>query len=488
MSWMILPENPALSAVLLFLIALPFLYGARRPVHDVVGSLARAASQALRLGAHWLERAAQTLRARNRLVLLAQGREEATQAIEREFERVTGLVQRDLQGYPALQRRLLDHITRIEEDYTKCGEVPPPPPEWVRAVEAIAGIKSTGDGLAQKLLQDIGGSLDKIYARVLAEYRRSSEARHKILGKFVPFGRALNDTLTRVDRNIEGLRESAARIDAQMERYEQIHSGSEQVEHALTSSAGIQFAISGLVLAVGFGGAFVNFWLIARPMSAMVGGGEYIAGGLEAAQVAALVIILVEATMGLFLMETLRFTHLFPRIHNLNDRMRRRMMWAAFAILFILAGVEVALAVMRDQIIATDVAFKRGLSDAAAAAPVAEGWVMKIPVAGQMILGFILPFALAFVAVPLEYFIFSTRTVFGAGLVLVIRTLGFVLRLGGNVAWHAGKTLRLLYDAIIFLPLLIERAVLAQRAGAAGQVPRSASAETVPLRKTGTLS
>ena len=69
------------------------------------------------------------MRMRNREVLFAQGSREVRLSIEREFERVTTLVQRDLEGYPAMQRKLMDEITKIEEDYKQSGEVPPPPPE-----------------------------------------------------------------------------------------------------------------------------------------------------------------------------------------------------------------------------------------------------------------------------------------------------------------------------------------------------------------------
>jgi hypothetical protein len=485
MSWMIIPGSPVLSFLVMAALGLLFLYAARRPIHDAIEALTRTLARSLRLAAVALARGAQDLRSRNQLVLLAHGREEVRQAIEREFQRVTVLVQRDLQGYPALQRKLLEDITRMEEDYRRCGEVPLPPPEWVKAVEVLAKIRESGDGLVQKLLEEIANSVDKIYASVIEEYRRSYQERHKILERFVPFGRSLNATLLKVDRNITGLQESATRIDAQMDKYEQIQAKAERVEHALTSSAGVQFVMSGLVLMIAFGGAFVNFWLIARPMSAMVGGGEYLAGGFEASHIAALVIILVEATMGLFLMETLRFTHLFPRIHNLHDRMRMRMMWVAFSILLILAGVEVALAVMRDQIIVADLALKRGLGGGADVVAVEMGWVTKIPVAGQMILGFILPFALAFVAMPLEYFIYSARTVLGALLVFAIRAVAFVLRLTSTIVRQVGRVLTMLYDAVIFLPLVIERGVLALRAGSATaakplRAGKPAGSETLP--------
>lgn len=466
MSWMLFPANAALSALSVALLAIVFLYAARAPLHGLTMSLSRAAAGSLRLGAKWLSRAADELRARNKLVLLAHARKEVTQEIEREFERITAMVQRDLGGYPALQRRLLDEITRVEEDYKKCGEVPPPPPEWVKAVETIAGIKHTGDGLAQKVLEDIAKSMQPIYDKVVGEYRRSYEARHKILKGFMPFWRSLEQTLTRVDRNMSGMQEGAARIDTLMDKYQEIQKSSERIEHALTASATTQFAIAAFVLAIAFGGAFVNFWLIQRPMSAMVGAAQQIVGDLEASHIAALVIILIESAMGLFLMETLHITHLFPGINAMSEKMRRRLTWVFFGILLVLAGVEVGLAVMRDQLVALDIASKRDLIGGAAAQTAADlDWVQKIPVAGQMILGFILPFALAFVGIPLEYFIFSARTVIGALLVLLLRAMGIALRIAANVVRQLGKALTMLFDAVIFLPLSVERLVKSRDGG-----------------------
>jgi hypothetical protein len=462
--WMIWPENPALSAVVLFLFALPFLYAARRPMQGLFRSLTRAISNPLRLGARWLASSAVLLRQRNRLVLLAHGREEAMKSIEREFERVSAVVQRDLQGYPALQRKLMDEITRIEEDYQKCGEVPPPPPEWTKAVGAIAKIKPSGDGLVERILADISQSIDEIYDKVVAEYRRSYQERHKILKGFQPFWRSLQQTLNKVDKNITGLQGSAAKIDAQVEKVQHINANLDKAEHALGASASIQFAISGLVMLIAIGGAFVNFKLISLPMSAMVGGGDYITNNLQASEVAALVIILFETLMGLFLMESLRFTHLFP-LSNVNEKMRRTMMWVSLTILLVLAGVEVALAVMRDLIVSADVALKQSLGNAAVAAPVDASWMTKIPTAGQMILGFTLPFALAFVAIPLEYFIQSARTVLGNCMVFTLRGLALLLRIVGVIVKQVGNALCMLYDAVIFVPLLIERMVQGAQAG-----------------------
>ena len=83
-----------------------------------------------------------------------------------------------------------------------------------------------------------------------------------------------------------------------------------------------------------------------------------------------------------------------------------------------------------------------------------------------MILGFTLPFALAFVAIPLETFINSGRTVLGAGLELALQGLAFVLRFTANVAKETGRLVVMLYDVLIFAPLAIERWVGSYREGA----------------------
>jgi len=465
-SLFIWPDRPLPSILVLLVLLMPFLYAARDPMHALLKSMCRAIANPLRLGARWLADAGLRLRNRNREVLFAHGSHEVKLAIEREFEHVTTLVQRDLEGYPVMQRKLMDEITRIEEDYKKSGEVPPPPPEWVKAIEALAKIKASGDGVVERILSDIRDSLEDIYQKIVAEYRGAYQERHHILKGFLPFWRSVSQTLTQVDRNVTSLQTSAAKIDANVVKLENITARGNDAANVLAASATTQFFIAGLVMLIAFGGAYVNFKLIALPMSAMVGGGDYITESLQASEVAALVIILFETLMGLFLMETLRFTSLFP-LGNITEKMRRRLMWASLTILLVLAGVEVALAVMRDMIIAADVALKQQLGAAAGVVQAEASWVTRIPTFGQMILGFTLPFALAFVAIPLEYFINSGRTVVGAGLEMMLSGLAFVLRFAANLIRGAGKLAIMLYDVFIFVPLAIERWVVSYREGAA---------------------
>ena len=461
-AWMIVPENFAVSALALALVAMVFLYAARMPMHALIRSVGQALGTPLRMAARWLLAAAAEVQQRNRAVLLAQGKTEVGQRVEREFERLGVIVQRELQGYPALQRKLLEEITRIEEDYKKCGEVPPPPPEWAEAVATIAKVKSNGNELVQRVLEEIKRSINSIHDKTLADYRRAYERRHKILESFMPFWRSVDKNLVQVEQNMARLQANVRTVDAHMAVYEQINEGTDKAQHALTVSAFTQFAISLLVMLVAAGGAFINFKLIALPMSEMVGAGDYITSSLRTSEVAALVIIFVEASMGLFLLEALRITHLFPRIANLNDRLRTRMLWIALTLLVTLAGVEAALALMRDMLIADKQALLQSL---ATVQPVAQdGWMTHIPTAGQMLLGFMLPFALAFIAIPLESLFHSGRAVGGVFFLALLRSLAFVLRVCGNLARQMSRVLVRLYDVAIVVPLMAERFAKGARA------------------------
>jgi hypothetical protein len=322
--------------------------------------------------------------------------------------------------------------------------------------------------MGQSSLEEIKRSVDKMHEKTLGEYRRSYETRHRILEGFMPFWRSVDKTLTEVDKKLTELQNGAGAVDAHMEKYEAINAKTDKAEQMLTVSAFTQFAIALLVMAVAAGGAFINFKLIALPMSEMVGAGDYLTSSLRTSEVAALVIILVEASMGLFLMEGLRITHLFPSIAGLNDRMRRRMMWIALVLLLTLAGVEAALALMRDILIADKQALLQSLATAAPAAQT-DGWVGRIPTIGQMVLGFILPLALAFIAIPLESLIHAARTVGGVLLAAGVDGIALLLRIASSIVRRAARVLITIYDVLIVVPLLAERltkSTLATRRGA----------------------
>jgi hypothetical protein len=234
----------------------------------------------------------------------------------------------------------------------------------------------------------------------------------------------------------------------------------------LSASSMTHFVTSAFVLLIAVLGAFINFHLIALPMSEMVGAASYV-GPIRTSDIAALVIIFTEIAMGLFLMESLRITRLFPVISTLDDQMRRRMIWVSGGILFTLAGVEASLAYMRD-LLAAD---REALTQSLAGIQVAQAQLRWIPSVGQMVLGFTLPFALTFVAIPLESFIHSSRTVLGATSAALMRTLAATLRIAGDATESLGNAGVHLYDLLIVVPLKVEQ-LISRRAGGGSAAPR----------------
>jgi hypothetical protein len=124
--------------------------------------------------------------------------------------------------------------------------------------------------------------------------------------------------------------------------------------------------------------------------------------------------------------------------------------------LTILATVESSLAFMRDQIAADMEALRQSLAGVEGGALSAS----NIPTIGQMIMGFILPFILTFVAIPFESFVSSSRTVLGLLAAWGLRILAFLLRLLGNLGFYCGRMVVNVYDLIIFPALWLEGVVV----------------------------
>jgi len=274
-----------------------------------------------------------------------------------------------------------------------------------------------------------------------------------------PDWRRLQQKLAEVGKNVDSLLTRSVTIDRHMQEYEDMVSGHDRAISILSSSSLVNFFISAFVLSIAIGGATINFSLIARPMAEMVGGTNLI-GGFRTADIAALVIIMVEISMGLFLMESLRITRLFPVISALPDKMRVRMVYITFAILFLLASVEAGLAYMREVLLhdelATSALLRGNIGDTGATA---AGEYLWITTAAQMGMGFILPFALVFVAIPLETFVHSLRTVVGLAAIWMLRALALVLRATGTTMLYLGTLLNHVYDLPLFVPLWLDERI-----------------------------
>ncbi|PHS14799.1 MAG: hypothetical protein COA86_15515 [Kangiella sp.] len=454
-------DNPSTSLMIWGVIIIISFYLGRKQAHQMFKSTGQGLYSTLRLWGFSLRQLENRVSQRNRDILLASGAKASEKTIEREFTRITNIVQRDLSQYPALHKQIAESIDKIEVDYQSSSSVALLPPAWGNVVETIANLPSNGDPTVNKILTNIKKAVDESHQQTLKAFKKSSAESHRLLKGMLPVWREIDGKLTIVDEKISGLAERSKNIDEQIENYSNILSNQDVAINALGSSAFTQFFISGLVLVIAVLGGLINFQLIAMPMAEMVGGASYI-GSLKTSDIAALVIILVEIAMGLFLLESLRITHLFPIISSMDDKMRRRMMWVSFAILAILASIESSLAYMRDLLALDREALQQSLIGVGASSGVVEAQFRWIPSVGQMVMGFILPFALAFIAIPLESFIHSLRIVIGLISISVLRILRILVRLMGGLSRHFFNMLTHFFDLLIMLPLSIERLVKSQ--------------------------
>lgn len=215
-----------------------------------------------------------------------------------------------------------------------------------------------------------------------------------------------------------------------------------------------------MILIAGFG-AYFNFQLIAFPMSEMVDASNRV-GGFKVSDVAALVLIFIEITMGIFLLEALHVTRLFPIIGSMDDRMRVKGIVLVLFILFAMAFMEAGLAFMRDYLANEQHELRQALLGTESSTE-SSGGITIIALLVNMGMGFFLPLALVVVAIPLEYLLHTGRTVLGMVVELILRILALFMRIIGNIFRHAGNFVVHLYDLIIFAPLWFETLIVKMR-------------------------
>lgn len=456
-----IPGQPVLSWILVVLCTMLVLYFIRGSAHQLLDHLTQLLVQNFRLFSRALLNTSKQMAARNREVLLEHGKEQAERELERQFIRLGRLVEKDLARYPTVQRNIEQNISKMEDQLSQTSEVPAPLPEWTEAVESISKLKDTtkNDAVVGKLLQAIYEAFHKQQGEVMVTYRKDISQRHSLLKSAMGHWRHLLEKLTNVEKHWQHLNEQAKNIDLQVERFDNMVKGTDKAERLLKASNTTQFFISVVVMVIAGFGAFVNYNLIALPMSELMPATSQVAG-YDVADIGAAVIIMLELTVGLFFMEAIGITRLFPVIHFMEDK--KRTIWAWVCILFLLAlcCVEAGLAYMREIMVAEKsmlTSFLTGGETAAQVAP-AEA-TSQIPMIGQMTLGFVLPLILMFVAIPFESFIHTGRHVLGNLAVQLLVLSSTLLRSCSLILKQLVASIKNIYDIFCFGPLWIEHLI-----------------------------
>ncbi len=447
---------PWLSGLIWFLILSGIFYLARFPAHEAIRNLTRTIRKLLRLAARAVAVAGARLAERNRVVLLAHGRELQERMIEREFGRLQGGVERDLASFPALAHRLREEIAAIDDDYKLSAEVPPTPPGWVGAVEAVAKVPDQGDQMVARVLEDIHGSIVSANLSATEEYRRASHKRHLSLNRMMPHWRNVLAVLTQVEKNVSRLLKRTRTLDRQMEEYREVRAGTLAGEQMVSSSSLTRLLVSGALLVVLAVLALFEFQFNRLSMQELVGRGAG-AGGVPLADIAAAGLVFAAVAVGWLLCETMQVTRMFPVLGAMDDRARSRVARWLLGGLAVLALVHGGLAYLREWMIQDQAAVAATLvGEGTGALGAGQYWVTVV---AEIAIAVVLPLVVAFMAVALEGFVNSLGHALGVLAVFVLRALAIGLRFTASAVAYLGDFAIRIYDLAIFLPLWVERQV-----------------------------
>jgi hypothetical protein len=431
-----LADNPSIAIAMVAALLIILMYYLRQQSHLAISRIAQFVHRQLRLVAKFCGMAAHRIRLRNHEVMNALARELAERRLDREFMRIESLVEKDLSHYQTLAAAIYQQIHDINEDYEASANMPLEAPEWVAAVEAMARLESEerNTEVMTRILSDVHNTVKQYHKDVMREHRWTVSARHKLLGSLRPRWRKLGKLLERIGGNVEVLEYRLKRVDRQMDTFKHLRSSTEQ---GVMSSVFIRFTISVLFVAFGVAAMALNYELLFAPLDAVMQQRQLMGISL-AAYISGLYIAMLLAAATLCF-EGLRITHLLPLMAAMTQRGRYLMIAGGAALLLMLSLLEAAVV--------------GSFAGSQATLAAMEGSSQAIMFA----LALVTPLMLSLVIIPIEYFLHTVRPVIGVLLQSLFHGLALLLRMLGSTSVELGKLTIQLYDAIIFIPLVLAR-------------------------------
>jgi hypothetical protein len=462
LDWIIANPLPAALAVLG---AVFILWVARPYVRNLLLGAAGAPARVARRASRWLRVEARRLDQRYKARVREHLRQELEERLSRAGRQLEGRVQVDLNRADATLMKLRDSADTViaAADDADPGKI---------AQIVIADLKASENG------EKFGrGALARAEVR-FKEAAREMRSRARSLKPEAQKILSATDKLRLIEHKLS--RQAHTMNDA-AERYERLVTSEERGRGAGDASIFTPWFAALIVIAIAAAGAVLNFQLIERPMSELVGGGARIAG-LSLASLAAITLILLEAAAGIVLMEAAGATQLLPVFRRMSPILTRGFAFAALFFLFVFSTVEVALAFTREAILGLEAGVLRAAAgDAAATAP-AEG--LPVALVAQALLGFTIPWVLAVVAIPAETVINNTRFVIEVVWKQLLAFAAFIVSIAATALRAVSLALMAVYDLAIFPALAVERLVRAatpRRASKPADEPLSVPAGTPAL-------
>src|SRR5690625_1586719 len=402
-----------LSAAGLAVVALALLHLFQQPARQLLLQGSRMLHGQFRLAARSLQRLAGELAQREQRGVQTLQREIVHRQLDREIQRLHHIISQDLTGFQPLQRQLDERLTTLFADYEKAAQMPPTPPEWTAAVEAIARLpEESGSEGSRRILEELHATVQTQQREAMREYRWSVTARHKILAGMRPVWGQLKLLLERVNGRVSGLEQRMARIDRLAERFDHLLANGRLARSAIAG----RFLLSALGVAMAAALALFSHELLT----------------------------LSAAGVGVLLFESLQVTRMFPLVHGLTRRTRGLLVLLALGLLATLATLSSLLALWWHD-----------------GSPALPAQVLAM-------LGLVLPLLLALAVLPLEIFSYTLLPVLGALGQALLGLTAIALRITGALCLHLGQLLVHCYDLLLVPSRSLVRLWQQRHATAAG--------------------
>lgn len=427
-------ESVLVSLTVWTLVSILVLYLARTPAQALLDRSCQALAEVLRLGAALLLTYARRAAARNRDVLRAMAEDALARRIDRQFRRLAQRIDHDLGGYPALHRALQEQVRRVDSDYRHTDGVPPTPPAWLAAVEAVVSLEVHDNPAVTRILRDMQATLEAACHDGLQEYRVANQRRLRVLQRLQPYLQRIENTLDQLQQRLAQLSTQTRALDRDLRTYQQALQAHREPLRKLDFELHLRAFAGWLLLAAAGLAALLDHHLIAAPLNGLL--------ELPGSAWPAAALMLIELGLGVWIAEAAGWCRLLGVLDQAGDRLRRRLAVVGLVLLTALSLLQAGLAWQASTLTAE------------------VGWAAPVTAA---LLAVLLPFVLALAALPLESVATSTPLLLGGLLIGMARITAAALRLAAAAVTALPTPLKHLYDLWIFLPLWGEQMARSSR-------------------------
>lgn len=425
-------DYPLMFSIAAFVMGLLVMYLFRLQAQRLLEQIFRMLQKQFRLLSRVCIKSEQRVRLRHYEVTKALVEELVQRRVERCYGQIEKMVKKELAYYQAQAVTVRDQLDTLQKDYEGSAQIPPPSPEWVAAVEAIAQIESDerNSEVMLKILADMHDTIQLHQQDAMREHRWNVTSRHKVLAGLEPQWKKLGSMVSSAERKNDQLQHKLRRLDQEMRRYELLTAGNGQ---GFMASVLARFTLTALLMSVAVITGFYNAQLLLVPFE------QRLPAGMALAVPVLVMHSMMLVMAAVLLCESVRITHMLPFLSAVPPLVKRVMA-------LISGGLILALSVMSACWAGSLFSL-----EAVVAADLTQ-WLLALT-------SFAACWVFAMVVIPLEYCLQTLRPVLSSLLQLILHTASVVFRVLASLSYELGRLTMRLYDAIIFIPLRVETAL-----------------------------